>query len=387
MSYHNPAMKEKRYISSCIEDDLANRMVFIGGARQVGKTTLALSFLSDGMAEKSPAYLTWDSLQDRESILNARLPANQRRVIFDEIHKYAEWRNLVKGLYDKNKADTSFIVTGSARLDYYRKGGDSLLGRYHYYRLHPLSVMECDKKPDKTLVDQLLRFGGFPEPFLSGSERFWRRWRREHTDRVMHEDLRDLEHVKEISKLELLLSHLPSCVGSPLSINQQAKLLQVAHASIDKWITAFENLYIVYRIAPFGSPKIRAVKKENKLYFWDWSANADAGARFENMVAGHLLKYCHFIEDTEGYNMELRFIRDTDGREVDFVVLRDSQPLFAVECKTGERHPSAACAYFRERTGIPLFYQVHLGEKDYGNEKTGTRVLPFITFCQELNLP
>jgi len=380
-------MNETRYISTFIEEDLANRMVFIGGARQVGKTTLALSFLTDNLGEKSPAYLTWDSLSDRENILNARLPSNQKHVIFDEIHKYAEWRNLLKGLYDKNKSDTSFIVTGSARLDYYRKGGDSLLGRYHYYRLHPLSLMECAKEPDKSLVDHLLRFGGFPEPFFSGSERFWRRWRREHTARVIYEDLRDLERVKEITKLELLLNHLPACVGSPLSVNQLAKLLQVAHASVEKWISIFENLYIIYRIAPFGSSKIRAVKKENKLYFWDWSANTDVGARFENMVAGHLLKYCHFIEDTEGYNMELRFIRDTDGREVDFVVLKGGKPLFAVECKTGERNPLAACAYFRERTAIPLFYQVHLGEKDYGSAKTGTRVLPFATFCRELNLP
>ena len=380
-------MKEKRYISSFIQEDLASKMVFIGGPRQVGKTTLSLSLLEDKLEEKSPAYLSWDSLQDREQILNAQLPANEKIIIFDEIHKYAGWRNLLKGLYDKNKSDISFIVTGSARLDYYRKGGDSLLGRYHYYRLHPLSVMECSGDPDKNLVDQLLRFGGFPEPFLAGNERFWRRWRREHISRVIYEDLRDLEHVKEITKLELLLSHLPECVGSPLSVNRLAKLLQVAHASVEKWISAFERLYIVYRIAPFGSPRIRAVKKENKLYFWDWSTNKEIGPCFENMVAGHLLKYCHFIEDTEGYNMELRYIRDTDGREVDFVVLQEGKPVFAVECKTGERNPSVACRYFRERTAIPRFYQVHLGEKDYGSAENGTRVLPFVTFCRELDLP
>jgi len=247
--------------------------------------------------------------------------------------------------------------------------------------------MECSNEPDSALVEQLLKFGGFPEPFFAGSERFWRRWRREHVYRVMYEDLRDLEQVKEISKLELLLQHLPACVGSPLSVNQLAKLLQVAHASVEKWISVFENLYVTYRVAPFGSPKIRAVKKENKLYFWDWSVIKDSGARFENMVAGHLLKYCHYLEDTEGYNMELRFVRDTDGREVDFVVLQEGKPLFAVECKTGQRNPSKACTYFRERTSIPCYYQVHLGERDYGSAKTGTRVLPFTTFCRELGLP
>ena len=85
--------------------------------------------------------------------------------------------------------------------------------------------------------------------------------------------------------------------------------------------------------------------------------------------------------------MELRYIRDTDKREVDFVVLRDGQAKFAVECKSGERNTSSACKYFRERTTIPRFYQVHLGKRDFGNAQTNTRVLPFATFCRELSLP
>ncbi|MFH1754463.1 MAG: DUF4143 domain-containing protein, partial [Candidatus Latescibacterota bacterium] len=165
------------------------------------------------------------------------------------------------------------------------------------------------------------------------------------------------------------------------------KLLQVAHRSIERWITIFERLYICYRIPPFEGKKIRAVRKEKKLYFWDWSRVPDRGARFENMVASHLLKYCQFVEDTEGHNMELRFIRDTDKREIDFVVLRDGRPEFAVECKSGDRNVSPACKYFRERTDIPRFYQVHLGTKEYGNETVATRVLPFSTFCREMEMP
>ena len=164
-----------RYVKNNIEADLADRMVFIGGPRQVGKTTLALSLLDPDQDESSPAYLNWDVLADRENILAERLPSGQPRVIFDEIHKYTRWRNLMKGLYDKNKSAISFIVTGSARLDYYRKGGDSLQGRYHYYRLHPFTVTECGKAADPALVEQLLRFGGFPEPFLRGEARFHRR--------------------------------------------------------------------------------------------------------------------------------------------------------------------------------------------------------------------
>ena len=378
---------EPRYLKDRIEADLSDRMVFVGGPRQVGKTTLAISLLEQGQSESSPAYLNWDVLADREDILAGRLPSGQSRVIFDEIHKYAQWRNLMKGLFDKNRTSISFIVTGSARLDYYRKGGDSLQGRYHYYRLHPFTVMECEQAPDDALVEQLLRFGGFPEPFLKGEARFHRRWMREHSARVIYEDLRDLENVREISMLDLLLSHLPACVGSPLSVNSLGKLLQVAYETVERWLAIFERLYLCYRIPPFGAKRIRAVRKEKKLYFWDWSRIEDPGARFENMVAGHLLKYCHFLEDTEGYGMELRFIRDTDKREVDFVVLRDGRAEFAVECKSGERRASPACAYFRARTDIPLFYQVHLGTKDFGNAATLTRVLPFATFCREVGIP
>lgn len=237
------------------------------------------------------------------------------------------------------------------------------------------------------MVEQLLKFGGFPEPCLRAEERFHRRWQRERSARVLHEDLRDLEHVREVSMLELLLHHLPACVGSPLSVSSLSRLLQVAHESVERCLTIFERLYLCYRIAPFGAKRIRAVRKEKKLYFWDWSQIADPGPRFENMVAGHLLKYCHMVEDTEGHAMELRFLRDTDKREVDFVLLRDGVPEFAVECKTGERDASPACRYFRERTDIPRFYQVHLGDRDYGNAETGTRVLPFGIFCRELALP
>jgi len=378
---------KRRYIREPVESDLAKRMVLVGGPRQVGKTTFALALLGDGVDESSLAYLNWDVLADREELLAARLPSGQPRVILDEVHKFAEWRSLLKGFFDKHRSSVSFVVTGSARLDYYRKGGDSLQGRYHYYRLHPFSLGELAEMPDAALTEQLLRFGGFPEPFIEADERFHRRWLREQSARIMQEDLRDLEHVRELSRLELLLSHLPACVGGPLSVNSLRRLLQVSHESVERWLAIFERLYVCYRIPPFGAPRIRAVRKESKLYFWDWSRVPAPGPRFENMVASHLLKYCHFIEDTEGYGMELRFVRDTDKREVDFVVLRDGTPEFAVECKSGERRPSPGCRYFRERTPISRFYQVHLGNADYGDAVSDTRVLPFWTFCRELGLP
>lgn len=294
---------------------------------------------------------------------------------------------MIKGLYDTNKSTVSFLITGSARLDFYRKGGDSLQGRYHYHRLHPFSLLEINAKPNKNDVSELLKWGGFPEPFLRANERFYKRWQRERMQRVIYEDIRDLEHVREVSLLELLLDELPHRVGSPLSIKNLREILQVSHDSVERWISIFERLYLCFRIPPYGARKIRAVKKEQKLYFWDWSQVPEKGERFENLVACQLLKYCHYLEDSEGYRMELRFLRDTDKREVDFVVLRDKKPLFAVECKSGEKRVNPAIRYFRERTPISRFYQVHLSDKDYGNAESDVRVLPFHTFCRELALP
>ena len=375
-----------RFLNPYIQDDLSHRkMVFIGGPRQVGKTTLALSYLDK--QETHPAYLNWDVPTTRQQLLKGELPSSQPLLIFDEIHKYARWRSLLKGFYDTMKSHTKFLVTGSARLDYYRKGGDSLVGRYHYYRLHPYSLRELSAECQHNDLKHLLKFGGFPEPLIRGDEVFLRRWSRERLHRVVQEDLTNLHQVKELSLIELLLSALPERVGSPLSVKNLRELLEVSHESVERWISILENLYIVFRISPYGAPKIRAVKKEQKLYFWDWSQITDEGARFENLVASQLLKYCHFVEDTTGHAMELRFVRDTDKREIDFVVLKDKKPIFAVESKTGEKQPSAAAHYFRARTPIRTFYQVHLGERDYGDAATGVRVLPFRSFCKELQMP
>lgn len=377
--------KKLRYITEPIHEDLKSKMVFIGGPRQVGKTTLALDLF--GASKKdAPFYLNWDRLNDRSILMKEQISLDHGCLIFDEIHKYKNWRRLMKGLFDKYGDDHKFLVTGSARLDHFRKGGDSLLGRYHYYRLHPFSLNEMSKNPNKDDLDALLRFGGFPESLFKSNEKEWRRWQKERIAKVIYEDLRDLSLIREISLIELLVETLPSRVGSPLSIASLREDLEVSHQTIDKWIRFLDSLYLTFRISPFGSPKIRAVKKEQKLYFWDWSMNPEPGARFENLVASHLLKYCHYLEDTEGFKMELRYLRDVDKREVDFVVIKDKKPIFAVECKVSERELSSQLNYFQQRTNIPEFYQVHLGSRDYGDAKKGGRVLPFINFCKELGL-
>ena len=378
-------MYAPRYLQSDVAEGLKSKMVFVGGPRQVGKTTFALGFLGRDVDATHPAYMNWDHPGVRPRLRRAELPAGEALLLLDEIHKYSRWRNLLKGIYDTEKSRRRIIVTGSARLDYYRKGGDSLAGRYRYFRLHPFSLRELSRRPSRSDLEALLKFGGFPEPLFAQSETGHRIWHRDRISRVVREDLRDLEHVREISLIEHLTEMLPSKVGSPLSVAGLREDLQIDHKTAERWLQILENLYVCFRIAPYGSPRVRAVKKSAKLYLWDWSSVEAVGPRFENMVASQLLKYCHWVEDTQGYAMELRYLRDTDKREVDFVVLKNRKPVFAVECKSGDKAIGPALRYFAERTPIPRFYQTHLGERHYSTGKV--TVVPYIRLCEELGLP
>jgi predicted AAA+ superfamily ATPase len=375
----------QRYLTRHIRSDLKEKMVLLSGPRQVGKTTLALSLL--GGDETHPGYFNWDYEQDQRLLLDAEFPANQKLIVLDEIHKFKRWRNWLKGLYDKTKSKRRYLVTGSARLDLYSRGGDALTGRTHFYRLHPLSLREVDPGLKRSSVDSLMTFGGFPEPFLAQSKTKHRRWQLERSRQVLKEDLRDLEKVEDVTMVARLAERIPALVGSPLSVNALREDLQVMHRTVQKWLMILERLFVIFRISPFGNPKIRAVKKEQKAYLWDWSLVEEPGLRFENFVASQLLKYCDYLEDAEGRRMELRYLRDTDKREVDFVVIQNGKPLFAVECKLKDQPISSAIIYYVNRLSIPKFYQVHLGERDYEHAALPVRVCPFEAFVKECGLP
>ena len=300
-------------------------MVFVAGPRQVGKTTLARRLLG-----RRPGYLNWDVAPDREAILRGELPPANFWV-FDEIHKYRLWRRLLKGLYDSRRANQRILVTGSARLDFYRYGGDSLQGRYHLLRLHPLSAGELGLRSSAEVLD-LLTLGGFPEPFFTGREREARRWSREYRNLLVREELTSLERVTDLGRIELLMVRLPELVGSPLSINALREDLHVSHATVANWVAILERLYAVFRVAPFGAPRIRAVRR-NRSTITSTGRSCRRRPRFENLVGAHLLKWVHFLQDTEGRDVDLRYFRDVDGREVDFVVVERRRPTHLVECK------------------------------------------------------
>lgn len=359
----------KRYLEERVRKDLRRKMVFVAGARQVGKTTLARRILGAG-----PGYLSWDIAEDRERILKRELPVS-RLWAFDEIHKYRSWRNYLKGLYDAAARRQEILVTGSARLDFYRFGGDSLQGRYHLLRLHPFSIAELGLRTQKEFLD-LLTLGGFPEPFLSGSEEEARRWSRQYRARLVQEEVVSLERVTDLGNLELLLLNLPERVGSPLSLNSLREDLQVAHKTVSNWLTILERLYAIFRIGPFGSPRLRAVKKEQKHYHLDWSVVSDPAARFENLVACHLLKWVHYQQDARGRDLELCYFRDIDRREVDFVLVDRRRPVRLIECKWGDAGIGLGLRYLKARLPECEAYQVSAtGVKDYQSPE-GIRVCP-----------
>ena len=367
----------KRYLKKAILEDLKQKMVFIGGPRQVGKTTLSLD-----VAPKKHRYLNWDILEDREFILRQKFPLDSF-VIFDEVHKFKSWRNYIKGFYDKHKKDKKILVTGSARLDYYRHSGDSLLGRYHYYRLHPFTVKELGIKSSKD-IKSLLILGGFPEPFLSGSERKALRWRREYNSHVVNEDISSLELSQNLSQMTLLLLRLPELTASPLSVNSLSRDIGLSYKTVEKYLTIFERMYLIYRIPCFHSKHLRSLKKEKKHYHYNWAEVQNEGARFENLTASHLLKWVHFQQDYEGKDIELYYFRDTDKREVDFIITDKKQPIMAIECKIKSSQIHPALKYFKARFPKTECIQLNLeSEREYIS-KEGIKSLSWKSFLNQL---
>lgn len=372
-----------RYIEKQITEDIKRKMVFIGGPRQTGKTTLAKYLCEQWGFEINKRYINWDSARDRENFMLERFPTDPGALVLDEIHKYSRWRQVVKGLFDTRGHELRILVTGSARLDYYRRGGDSLQGRYHFYRLLPLSFAELGVST-MSIIQDLLTYGGFPEPFLLQSEKETKRWSREYRSRVIQGDLTDLENVQDVGIIEKMVIRLPDLVGSPLSLNALREDLQVSHQSVSRWMEMLENLYMVFRIYPFGAPKIRAVKKESKHYHLDWTAVSDIGSRFENMVACHLLKWVFFLQDSEGRDIELRYFRDIDKREVDFVIVEDGKPKHFIECKSSGKTQSPSLRYLKAKYPDTPAVQVVLDKDLDIITRDGIRICSANIFLKDL---
>jgi len=339
----------RRFQEERIRQDLGRKIVLLSGPRQAGKTTLSRQL---GLAH---TYLSFDSADDRKLLFAGEWDRRAELVIFDELHKMRRWKAWLKGLYDKEGIPPGLLVTGSARLEVFRKGGDSLAGRHFLHRLHPLTVRETHAEimPEVAPADALQRIltvGGFPEPFLHNDDNEARRWRRGHLDTILREDLIDLERLRDVRTIELLVELLLARVGSTVSVNSLARDLQVSPHTVKHWLEVLENLYVLFPVRPYHRNVARSLLKESKYYFYDTgavaSAGADPGAVLENAVACALLRELHLLEDFEGRKTALCLLRDKEQREVDFLVTIDRRPRLLVEVKLGDDTFAPAIEHF-----------------------------------------
>jgi uncharacterized protein len=371
-------MRRNFYIRMIDENALSKgKMAFVSGPRQVGKTTLARQLLD---ARGSGHYYFGDDPVFRRSWIrdpSSLVPdpvGNRPLIVLDELHKAPRWKNNLKSVYDRRGDRADFLVTGSARLDLFRRGGDSMVGRYFPFRLHPFSLGEidgdprdpdelpslCSRKlsPHRKAFERLLEFGGFPEPFLERDRRFTTLWRRTRTERLVREDLRDLARVQEVALVETAAALLPERVGSLFSQQSLSEDLEVSPATVKRWMDWLSQIFFLYRVVPHARDLARSLKKKPKLYLWDWSEVPEAGPRFENLVAGHLQKAVHAWTDSGLGTFDLRFVRDKQKREVDFLVLRDQKPWMLLECRRSADPPSPHLKRFASLLGPRLVFQL-----------------------------
>ena len=369
----------RRIYDSILETHLEThrQMAFVSGPRQVGKTTVC--------RHGAESYFNWDAADDRRLIQKGatavaaaigadKARAGRPKVVFDEIHKDRRWKAFLKGFFDvhADRKKLGVVVTGSARLNVYRRGGDSLLGRYFLYRMHPFSVAECLRTDTPTEVlsppvrisdddwNALLRHGGFPEPFLTRSPAFTRKWARLRLDQLTGEDLRDLGAFRDLAGLDQLARILSERSSVQLNFSELARDLQVTAETSNRWIAALEQLHLGFTLRPWSKDIANSLRKEPRWFLRDWSGVEDVGRRAETFVGCHLLKAVEAWTDLGLGTFELAYLRTKQRQEVDFVVVRDRKPWCLVEVKNGATELSPSLAFFQQRTGAPYAFQVEL---------------------------
>lgn len=338
-----------------------HKIALVSGPRQCGKTTLAKMLLNE---RKVGVYRNWDELsfrrewaQNPSSIIPHVQGKDIPLVVLDEIHKERRWKRNLKGIYDTLEVPCDFLVTGSARLNVYRKGSDSLLGRHYAFRLHPFSLRELER-PDVLVPDTMLEslfsraekvgkaaeeglaailhYGPFPQPLLDQNARKVNLWRRSREQLVIREDLRDLSRLPELERIEMLTALLPERVGSLFSLSSLSRDLEASVPTIKRWTAYLKDLYYLFEIRPYSRKIARSLRREGKIYLWDYGAIPNEAVRFENLVALHLLKTCHFWSDTGEGEFKLRFLRNKEKQEIDFLIVRDGVPWLPIEVKLSD---------------------------------------------------
>ena len=337
----------ERALEPFVLQDLKQKLVLLTGPRQCGKTTLAKQLTPNY------DYFNYDAAEDRVALLHKSWDRHKQLIIFDELHKMPQWKRWLKGIYDKEGISPQLLVTGSAKLDTYKKVGDSLAGRYFQYHMHPIDLkefMRFNSKANSTeAFATLWQCSGFPEPFLKGSQVYYKRWRRSHLDIILRQDLIELQTISDIKAIETLVELLKQRVGATVSYANLARDLERDPKTIKRWLELLENMYVIFRVIPYAKNITRGLLKEPKYYFYDHTyAENNPGAQLENLVACALLKEADYLNDVKGIKTELRYLRTKDGKEIDFLILQDNKPTHLIEVKSKDDKPSNAFAYYEK---------------------------------------
>jgi len=380
--YHTDSVMD-RYLTIALSEDLDSKILLLTGPRQCGKTTLSK------MLHPDYQYINYDLAEHRMLLIEKAWDREKSLIIFDELHKMDSWKVWLKGIYDVEGIPPALLVTGSAKLTAFRKVGDSLAGRHYQFRLHPVDFKEATAHTDlskEEIFNRLMTVGGFPEPFLKGTPRYYNRWKRSHIDLILKEDLLTLSAVRDIQSIETLIELLRSRVGSTVSSNSLARDLQKSPNTIQHWLQLLEDLYVIFRVTPYHKNIARALLKEPKFYFYDNGVvQGDNGVKLENLVACALLKEIHRAQDVEGENLDLHFIRNKDGQEIDFLVTHDKEPRQLIEVKWRDKTLSPHFKKFLAEKSLKRIQVV--GELAQSKSfRTGERIEPAQKFLANLSL-
>lgn len=336
----------KRYLYPCLSKDLKHKILLITGPRQCGKTTLAKQL------GPSFDYLNYDEYEHHKIVMEKSWDRKKKYIIFDELHKKKKWKLWLKGLYDTEGLPPGIVVTGSARLDTYKKTGDSLAGRFFHFRLHPFDLKEIKNlrvcSPDEA-IERICSFSAFPEPFLKAKKSFYGKWTKTHLNIILRQDILHLENIKLISSIETLVQLLRDRVGSPLSYTSLAEDLNCAPKTVKNWLNILENLYIVFKITPWHKNLARSLLKSPKYYFYDTAQVRSSSAQLENLTACALLKEIHFREDVKGEQWKLFYLRNKEGKEVDFLISKNNKLSTLVEVKVNQDYTSKSLMFFSKK--------------------------------------